>query len=44
MQARGSDMPPAQRATGNGATMLRAVPNAAPQPEMPVGKIGGKTG
>ncbi len=38
MQARGSDMPPAQRATGNGATMLRAVPNAAPQPEMPVGK------
>jgi DNA polymerase-3 subunit gamma/tau len=38
MPARGSDMPPAQRATGNGATMLRAVPNAALQPEMPVGK------
>ncbi|CAN7275648.1 DNA polymerase III subunit gamma/tau [Pararhizobium sp. LjRoot255] len=38
MQVRGSDVPPAQRASGNGATMLRAVPNAAPQPEMAVGK------
>ncbi len=37
MQVRGSEMP-AQRATGNGATMLRAVPNAAPQPDMTVGK------
>jgi DNA polymerase-3 subunit gamma/tau len=38
VQARGNDMPPAQRATGNGATMLRAVPDAAPQP-VAVGKI-----
>lgn len=38
VQARGNDMPPAQRATGNGATMLRAVPDAAPQPIV-VGKI-----
>ncbi|MCV9999210.1 DNA polymerase III subunit gamma/tau [Pararhizobium sp. YC-54] len=39
IQARGSDMPPAQRATGNGATMLRAVPDAAPPQAMPVGRI-----
>lgn len=38
VQARGNDMPPAQRATANGATMLRAVPDAAPQPIV-VGKI-----
>jgi DNA polymerase-3 subunit gamma/tau len=38
IQARASDMMPAQRTTGNGATMLRAVPDVAPQPEMPVGK------
>ncbi len=38
VQARGNDMPPAQRATGNGATMLRAVPGAALQP-VAVGKI-----
>ena len=39
VQARGNDMPPAQRATGNGATMLRAVPDVAPPQAMPVGKI-----
>ncbi|WP_426240530.1 DNA polymerase III subunit gamma/tau [Pararhizobium sp. DWP1-1-3] len=39
VQARGNDMPPAQRATGNGATMLRAVPDVAPSAAMPVGKI-----
>ena len=38
VQARGSDMMPAQRTTGNGATMLRAVPDAAPQ-AMPVGRV-----
>jgi DNA polymerase-3 subunit gamma/tau len=39
VQARGNDMPPAQRATGNGATMLRAVPDVAPPQAMPVGQI-----
>ncbi|WP_428427038.1 DNA polymerase III subunit gamma/tau [Pararhizobium sp.] len=39
VQARGNDMPPAQRATGNGATMLRAVPDVAPPQVMPVGQI-----
>lgn len=39
VHARGNDMPPAQRATGNGATMLRAVPDVAPPQAMPVGKI-----
>jgi DNA polymerase III subunit gamma/tau len=39
IQARGNAMPPAQRATGNGATMLRAVPDVAPPQAMPVGKI-----
>jgi DNA polymerase-3 subunit gamma/tau len=38
VQARGSDMVPAQRTTGNGATMLRAVPSIEPQPDLPVGK------
>ncbi len=38
-QARGNDMPPVQRATGNGATMLRAVPDVAPPQAMPVGQI-----
>ncbi|MEK1924049.1 MAG: DNA polymerase III subunit gamma/tau, partial [Rhizobium giardinii] len=38
VQARGSDLVPAQRTTGNGATMLRAVPSIAAQPDMPVGK------
>ncbi len=38
VQARGSDMVPAQRTTGNGATMLRAVPSIAAQPGLPVGK------
>jgi DNA polymerase-3 subunit gamma/tau len=33
VQARGSDMVPAQRTTGNGATMLRAVPSIAAQPD-----------
>ncbi len=38
-QARGIDTPPAQRAAGNGATMLRAVP-ATPAPAIqPVGRI-----
>jgi DNA polymerase-3 subunit gamma/tau len=39
VQARGNDMPPAQRATGNGATMLRAVPDVAQPQAMPVGQI-----
>jgi len=39
VQARGNDVPPAQRATGNGATMLRAVPDVAPSQTIPVGKI-----
>ncbi|MBB5533441.1 DNA polymerase III subunit gamma/tau [Rhizobium giardinii] len=38
VQVGGSDMVPAQRTTGNGATMLRAVPTIAAQPDMPVGK------
>ena len=38
VQVRGSDMVLAQRTTGNGATMLRAVPNAAAQPDLTVGK------
>jgi DNA polymerase-3 subunit gamma/tau len=38
IQSHGSDMP-AQRATGNGATMLRAVPAMASPQAMPVGKI-----
>ncbi|WP_275787661.1 DNA polymerase III subunit gamma/tau [Pararhizobium gei] len=37
--ARSSEMAPIQRVTGNGATMLRTVPNAAPAAELPVGKI-----
>ncbi len=36
-QARGSDMQPAQRTTGNGATMLRAVPDVAPPQPVAVG-------
>ncbi|WP_455269309.1 DNA polymerase III subunit gamma/tau [Rhizobium herbae] len=39
VQMRGNDMPPAQRATGNGATMLRAVPDVAPPQAMPVGQV-----
>ncbi|OBZ96972.1 DNA polymerase III subunits gamma and tau [Pararhizobium polonicum] len=39
VQARGNDMAPAQRTTGNGATMLRAVPDVAPLQAMPVGRI-----
>ncbi|MBW9063276.1 DNA polymerase III subunit gamma/tau [Rhizobium herbae] len=42
VQARGSDMVPAQRTTGNGATMLRAVPSIEPQPDLPVGKTEAK--
>jgi DNA polymerase-3 subunit gamma/tau len=38
-QARGFDAPPAQRATGNGATMLRAVPATPAPAAQPVGRI-----
>ena len=39
IQARGIDTPPAQRATGNGATMLRAVPDTPAPAVQPVGRI-----
>ncbi|WP_075290679.1 DNA polymerase III subunit gamma/tau [Pararhizobium arenae] len=38
-QARGFDAPPTQRATGNGATMLRAVPATQAPAAQPVGRI-----
>ncbi|HTO31900.1 MAG TPA: DNA polymerase III subunit gamma/tau [Pararhizobium sp.] len=39
VQARGSDMQPAQRTTQNGATMLRAVPDVAPPEPIAVGMM-----
>jgi len=42
VQARGSDSLPTQRVTGNGATMLRAVPDAAEQPVTAIGKTEAK--
>ncbi|WEZ84880.1 DNA polymerase III subunit gamma/tau [Rhizobium sp. 32-5/1] len=42
VQARGSDPVPAQRVTGNGATMLRAVPDTGEQPVAALGKTEAK--
>ncbi len=42
VQARGNDTMPAQRVTGNGATMLRAVPDTAEQPAAALGRTDAK--